>query len=90
MCDKFHLPVAAGLSDLTDLANFEAASLTGMADECGRWLSSTAESHADIVTPAAKTLWSVLVQGDVDHVNMTHRCLLAEIASRFSGEDEVA
>lgn len=85
MDDRTHLPLAAGLPHLEALASFEDRSLAGMAEECARWLRDTSDSRASIVTPAAKTLWAVLVQGDVDHVEWTHGCLLGEIASRLSG-----
>ncbi|KQT69272.1 MULTISPECIES: hypothetical protein [unclassified Aureimonas] len=82
MDDRPHLPIAAGLPDLSALRQFEDRSLSGMADECARWLRNTSECRASIVTPAAKTLWAVLVQGEVDHVARTHGRLLREIASR--------
>jgi hypothetical protein len=61
-----------------------------MAAECARWRDNTSECQASIVTPPARTLWAVLVQGEVDHVTETHRCLLDEIASRSSNEDDGA
>lgn len=82
MDDRTHLPIAAGLPDLDGLSDLEDTSLSGMAEECARWLRNTSECHAAIVTPAARTLWAVLVQSEVDHVAHTHGCLLDEIASR--------
>ncbi|KQT50275.1 hypothetical protein ASG43_21605 [Aureimonas sp. Leaf454] len=82
MQDKTHLPVAAALPDVVSFASIEARSLSGLADECARWLRNTSECHASIVTPAAKTLWAVLVQGEVDHVTETYDRLQLELSSR--------
>lgn len=90
MEDRSHLPVAAGLPDMNGLEGVADLSLSGMADECARWLHDTSECQASIVTPAAKTLWAVLFQDEVDHVARTHDRLLDEIASRMDCADEVA
>lgn len=85
MEDRTHLPVAACFHSFDRLPDLGTARLVDLAEECARWLKNSAACHQSMGTPVAKTLWAALVQGEVDHVERTHGCLLDEIASRRSG-----
>lgn len=85
-----HLPAAVDYADQDALRSLGAAELARLMEHCALWSAAMEEFHASLHTPAAKTIWNVLLKVEVDLVRIASGRLQREIERRGEPDAESA
>jgi hypothetical protein len=81
-----HLPLAIEYQDQDSLKDIRDSDLSKMLAECADWCQLMEEFRGSLVTPAALTLWRVLIQDETATVAETYDRIEAEISDRANRE----
>ncbi|MBC8128687.1 MAG: hypothetical protein H7Y08_00015 [Rhizobiaceae bacterium] len=85
-----HLPAAVDYADQDALLPLSDAELLRLMEHCALWSAAMEEFHASLHTPAAVTIWNVLLRAEVDLVRCAGARLEGEIERRSDRRQERA
>ena len=87
-----HLPPAIEYENQDSLKEIRDNELSRMLAQCADWSALMEDFRGSLMTPAALTLWRVLIQDETTTVARTQNWLEAELAHRAatSSDDMVA
>lgn len=77
-----HLPLAIEYENQDSLKDVRDNELSHMLAQCADWSALMEDFRGSLMTPAALTLWRVLIEGETATVARTQNWLEAELANR--------